>query len=270
MTAENGYVKLWRKLRNSEIRRNPVQCHIWVQILLEAAHQEASLPEGVVLKPGQAIISQRQFAEQIGVSRQQLRTFLDRQRATHRLTHQVTHLGTIVTICNWGRYQNTKKPANPPINPPINPQNATRIEEESKNDRGVNFSKYKNNNNNSKGRVRAKQTARPPRPKFVPPTVEEVAAYCRQRRNGVDAEQFVAFYESKGWRVGSSPMKNWQAAVRTWESRDGRLRKARERDAQLDRQLKNRELVRQEREQNFRERMAQAEDVPQPKLRRTP
>lgn len=56
-----------------------------------------------------------------------------------------------------------------------------------------------------------------PRKRFIPPTVEEVAAYCRERKNGVDPKRFVDFYASKGWKVGNQPMKDWRAAVRTWE-----------------------------------------------------
>lgn len=56
---------------------------------------------------------------------------------------------------------------------------------------------------------------------FRPPTIAEVAAHCQARRNTVDAEAFVAFYESKGWRVGAQPMKSWTAAIVTWEKRSG-------------------------------------------------
>lgn len=54
---------------------------------------------------------------------------------------------------------------------------------------------------------------------FRKPTIEEIKEYCLSRNNSVKAEAFFDFYESKGWRVGSSPMKDWQAAVRTWEKR---------------------------------------------------
>lgn len=57
--------------------------------------------------------------------------------------------------------------------------------------------------------------------RFVPPTVDDVRAYCAERQNGIDAEAFVAYYESKGWRIGSAPMKSWKAAVVTWERRRG-------------------------------------------------
>ena len=56
--------------------------------------------------------------------------------------------------------------------------------------------------------------------RFAPPSVEEVEAYCRERGNSVDPAQFVDFYASKGWKVGREPMKDWKAAVRTWEQRD--------------------------------------------------
>ncbi len=59
--------------------------------------------------------------------------------------------------------------------------------------------------------------AAPKKSKFQKPTIEEIAAYCQERQNGIDAEAFFYFYESKGWVVGKSPMKDWQAAVRTWE-----------------------------------------------------
>ena len=63
------------------------------------------------------------------------------------------------------------------------------------------------------------------------PTIEEIKQYCLQRNNGIDAEQFFDFYESKNWYVGKNKMKNWQAAIRTWEKRKTKTSKI---DAQLD------------------------------------
>lgn len=56
--------------------------------------------------------------------------------------------------------------------------------------------------------------------KFVKPSVEEIAAYCAERNNNIDPQQFFDFYESKGWKVGNQSMKDWKAAVRTWERRE--------------------------------------------------
>ncbi|MDE6183084.1 MAG: hypothetical protein K2F53_01520, partial [Rikenellaceae bacterium] len=54
--------------------------------------------------------------------------------------------------------------------------------------------------------------------RFVPPTIEEVAAYCAERKNSVSPAKFINYYISNGWRVGKNPMKDWKAAVRTWEN----------------------------------------------------
>ena len=53
--------------------------------------------------------------------------------------------------------------------------------------------------------------------RFTPPSVDEVKEYCSERNNTIDAQTFVDFYASKGWMVGKNKMKDWKAAVRTWE-----------------------------------------------------
>ena len=55
------------------------------------------------------------------------------------------------------------------------------------------------------------------RKRFVPPTVDEVRAYCEERKNGIDPQRFVDFYQSKNWMVGKNKMTDWKASVRTWE-----------------------------------------------------
>jgi hypothetical protein len=54
---------------------------------------------------------------------------------------------------------------------------------------------------------------------FIPPTVQEVADYIDEKGYHIDPETFVDFYESKGWVIGKDKMKDWKAAVRTWEKR---------------------------------------------------
>lgn len=85
-------------------------------------------------------------------------------------------------------------PANRPINVPINKLNKTKRKES--------------------------DTDVSPKKKFTPPTPDEVATYCQQRGNHVNAQQFCDFYASKGWYVGKNKMADWRAAVRTWEQKD--------------------------------------------------
>ena len=55
------------------------------------------------------------------------------------------------------------------------------------------------------------------REKFTPPTLEDVTAYCLERKNNIDPQRWLDHYQNNGWRVGKNPMKDWKAAVRTWE-----------------------------------------------------
>lgn len=76
----------------------------------------------------------------------------------------------------------------------------------------------------STGEVRAgepAQSAKPPaRTRFSPPSVQEIEEYCTEKGFLLDAERFVDYYASIGWRVGKNPMKDWRAAVRTWVKKD--------------------------------------------------
>ena len=57
--------------------------------------------------------------------------------------------------------------------------------------------------------------------KAKPSSIQEIAAYCEERNKGISPDAFWDFYESKGWKVGNQAMKDWKAAVRTWEKRLG-------------------------------------------------
>ena len=76
--------------------------------------------------------------------------------------------------------------------------------------------------NESPSETKREKQAKEKRLRFSAPSVDEVRDYCRERGNSIDAETFVDFYASKGWKVGNSPMKDWQSAIRTWEKRECR------------------------------------------------
>lgn len=72
-------------------------------------------------------------------------------------------------------------------------------------------------NNTKKEKDVTNVTSEKKRQIFKPPSVEQVEKYCLERNNGIDAQSFVDFYDSKGWMIGKNKMKDWKAAVRTWE-----------------------------------------------------
>lgn len=89
-------------------------------------------------------------------------------------------------------------------------QTSLDSDSDSDNDRDKDIDKEKSTN------VDTKKTAK----RFSPPSLDEVRDYIASQSYSVDAEAFIDFYEAKGWRVGNNPMKDWKAAVRTWERRN--------------------------------------------------
>ena len=67
---------------------------------------------------------------------------------------------------------------------------------------------------------------KPKRKNFVKPTVEDIAAYCKEKNYNVNAQQFFNYYESNGWKIGRNAMKSWQAAVQNWNTREKSNNKA--------------------------------------------
>lgn len=58
------------------------------------------------------------------------------------------------------------------------------------------------------------------KPKFIPPTIQEVTQYCKERNNNINPNKFIDFYQAKGWLIGKNKMVDWQASVRTWEQKE--------------------------------------------------
>ena len=70
------------------------------------------------------------------------------------------------------------------------------------------------------------QQEKPKRKNFVKPTVEEIAAYCKEKNYNINAQHFFNYYESNGWKIGRNAMKSWQAAVQNWNIREKENKKA--------------------------------------------
>ena len=100
---------------------------------------------------------------------------------------------TTINIVNYTMYQDARATTAPPLH-----HDCTTNKKDNKG--------KKDNINNIYTRAREK------------PTVDEIQAYCDERLNGIDAQQFFDYYEARGWKYGTGkPMVDWKAAVRTWE-----------------------------------------------------
>lgn len=102
----------------------------------------------------------------------------------------------------------------------------------------------------NKGNKVNKDNKREAPPRFVPPSVEEVRAYCTERKNHVDPEAFVDYYERQGWVLSNGQkMKDWKSGVRTWEKRDAeRAKKGDEKKGDFYRMIEHEHTEQEERD----------------------
>lgn len=113
------------------------------------------------------------------------------------------------------------KKSNCPLNDNdnVNDNDISFLKKETKSDVAVSDLENENSESPIETSETPKEQSGDGRKRFVIPTPEEVQAYCDERKNGILGQQFCDFYSSKGWKIGKEPMKDWKAAVRTWEIR---------------------------------------------------
>lgn len=144
---------------------------------------------GQKIEAGQFVTSLQSLSEETQLSVRQVRTALDHLVMSGELTNKSQSKYRIITVNNWGLYQVSDKQM---TNKRQTNDKQTTTDEES--NKGINIKNI-----------------------FMPPSVDEVRAYCQERNNGIDPDTFVNFYSSKGWMIGKNKMKDWKSAVRTWE-----------------------------------------------------
>lgn len=222
-----GWIKIYRELLDKAIwvLSSPQQKTILITLLLMANHEEKEWEwrgKRFVCKPGQMITSLDKIAKEAGkgISIQNVRTAILRFEKFGFLTNESTKQNRLITICNWGFYQNIdEKDNNVDNNQLTNDQqranNHLTTNKNDKNDKNVRMKEDID--------IRAKRTA------FVPPTIEEVSNHIKEKGYSIDAESFVAFYDSKGWMVGKNKMKSWKSALTTWEKRSAKEKTSYER-----------------------------------------
>jgi len=188
---------------------------VFLHLLIIAAFKDGEFL-GHQIKPGQAIIGYSKLASELGFTVQQVRTALKKLESTGEITRNSTNKFTVITVENWEDYQLDSYDNNKRITNEQQTSNIQTTNEQQTNNKPLTTSEeckeYKNVKNVKKDKRESK--------KFAPPSIAEISGYCQERNNGIDAETFFDFYESKGWLVGNNKMKDWKAAVRTWEKRN--------------------------------------------------
>lgn len=196
----DGWIKLHRKLLDCIIwldsepfdRRSA-----WIDLLLLANHSDKEIlfnGEPIVISQGQYLTSVRKLALRWKWSNDRTLRYLRLLEQLQMIHKDSDNYRTLITIVNYGVYQTVP--------------NADKYTDEYTDKSQTR--KKERKNILPKGNIG----------NFVPPTLDDVKEYCQERGNKVDCQRWYDFYSSKGWMIGKNKMKDWKAAVRTWERAD--------------------------------------------------
>lgn len=217
-----GWISLHRKIRQNPVFADLQLLRLWLICLTEASHKEHKILVGkqtVVLQPGQFVTGRfdlhKMYNEYLKpkdrVTEYTVWRWLQTLAELDFLQLESSNKFTVVTIVKWRDYQNFEQ------------QNEQENEQQMSNKRAANEQQMSTNNNVNKGNnvnnvVIKKDSADANASKrFIKPSIQQVIEYCQERNNNVDAQRWYNHYESNGWKVGKNGMKDWKAAVRTWE-----------------------------------------------------
>ena len=212
----NGFIKLHRKILTWGWFADPPTLSVFLALLIMADYRDA-VWKGTPLKRGQVITSRAALSKTCGLSQQQVRTALRHLISTGEITGESTSRYTLITIVNYGLYQDAGEESGQPddrethrrstgCQPAANHSVRKKEEKEEKNRVYAAPNPATETGNGEANRA----------PRFVPPTAEEVDRYCRERGYALDAERFCDHYRANGWRIGKAAMRDWRAAVRNW------------------------------------------------------
>ena len=224
----DGFIALHRKMLDWEWYTDANVMRVFLHCLLKANYDTRNW-RGITIERGQFITSITTLASELELSAMQIRIALDKLQRTSEITISTTNKYSVISVCNYESYQDINNPE----------QHATQHAKGQANNKQTTSKQQQHNNNNNitnkqyitKSTTDVVPKDEPSKKRFVKPTIEEIQAYCTERGNGISAERFFAYYEANGWRVGRNPMKDWRAAVRTWEQQDGGRVKRQQRES---------------------------------------
>lgn len=197
---EQGWISIYRSIRDHWIWQDPVKFQWWIDILLTVNHEDSKVNIGMQIidcKRGQSVMSLLNWGKRWGVSKHAVHNFFTLLKNDNMITTENLTKSTRITVCNYDTYQEVL--------------HATGTLRKRKGNATGTLGDTNNNDNNDNKGIESKSK------RFIPPTIEDVHNYCLERKNKVDPEKFVDFYKSKDWMIGSNKMKDWRAAIRTWE-----------------------------------------------------
>ena len=200
---ESGYIRLYRSFLTWEWYTDGITKDVFLHLIL-TANWEPKKWHGITVERGQRVYSRASLAKEMRLSERNVRTALNHLISTGEVTNQSTSQYSIITVKNYDLYQQATNETT--SDRPATDQRPTSDRPQLKKD------KESKNDNKAINKERVA---------FVPPTLDEVSAYCMERGNNVNPQKFFDYYNPKWVDGRGKPVRNWKQKVITWES-DGR------------------------------------------------
>lgn len=200
------YIKLSRKILEWEWWDDINTCRLFIYCLLKANWKDGRF-KGMIIPKGSFVSSIPKMSDETSLTIREIRTAISHLKSTGEVTCKSYAKYTVFTVKNYCEYQTSdmQNDRQSTGNRQTNDMLTTTIEE---------YKEIKN--------IKKEDPKGSKKKFFEPPSVDDVRAYCQERKNSVDPQKFVDFYSSKGWMIGKNKMRDWKAAVRTWERAERR------------------------------------------------
>lgn len=216
-------IPICRSILDHWVYKDAEYLKVWLTMLSRARYSQ--VPKTVtyekalcILNYGEFIFGYKAWSEDTGISYQRLRGLIKKLLKDDmlKLKTQTNHF-SVYEIINYAKF-NSQKSESESISIDTNNSQVTASQQSGNSQVTTNEEGIKNVKKDKKDKKVLRDIYADSQ--FKPPTIEEVKTYCLERKNNVDADKWHDFYLSKGWMVGKNKMKDWKAAVRTWEHKD--------------------------------------------------
>jgi predicted transcriptional regulator len=205
-----GYIKVWRKIKDSFFYTDSAIVHLWIHLLLEANHKEKTFMfngKKITLKKGQLITGRKKLSKETGIAESKIYRTMKMLESEQQIEQQTYNKYTIVTITNYNNYheneQQNEQQTNSKRTADEHKQELKRIKEELK----------RIKEELEKEKAKKKGTTK----KLVrdnPPTFEEWTEYCKEKGYSGIANKTYEYYQNMNWEDSQgNPLKNWKSKL---------------------------------------------------------
>lgn len=205
----SNYVKISRKLLEWGWYKDEHTKSLFLHCLLRANWKDGEFKR-VVIKRGQFATSIPKLQVELELTSNEVRTAIKHLKSTGEITVRTYNKFSVFTVVKYNDYQ-------------CEPQAESQTDNSQATDKSQSINSLLTPIEEGKKKKKEKKEDKSNSGRFTPPSVGDVESYCLERGNGIDPAVFVDFYSSKGWMIGKNKMKDWKAAMRTWE-RKGQTR----------------------------------------------